>query len=99
MRIVKRVTLAQYAAEHAVARAALTIWQERTQKAKWMHSEDVLNDFPSAKVLNADRVRFGIRNNYRLVAAIFYPAQIVYIKFIGTHAEYDKINALTVGLY
>ncbi|UEM19439.1 type II toxin-antitoxin system HigB family toxin [Skermanella mucosa] len=99
MRIIKRATLAQYAVDHAVSRAALTIWQERTQKAKWTHSDDVLSDFPSAKVLNAERVRFEIGSNHRLVAAIFYPAQAVYIKFIGTHAEYDKINALTVGLY
>lgn len=99
MRIIKRVTLAQYAADHAASRAALAIWQERTRRARWTHPDNLLSDFPSAKVLNAERVRFEIGNNHRLVAAIFYPAQTVYIKFIGTHAEYDKINALTVGLY
>ena len=61
---------------------------------------DLMRDFPKAKALNAERVRFEIAGgNYRLVVAIKFTARIVFVKFIGTHAEYDRIDALTVAQY
>ena len=87
MRILKRSTVVAYANGHAPARAALLLWLEKTQAAKWKQSNDVLSEFKSVKVLNAERVRFEIGSNYRLIAAIDYPREVVYIKFIGTHAN------------
>jgi mRNA interferase HigB len=61
---------------------------------------DLMRDFPKAKALNAERVRFEIAGgNYRLVVAIKFTARIAFVKFIGTHAEYDRIDALTVAQY
>ena len=56
--------------------------------------------FPKAKTLNAERVRFEVAGgSYRLIAAFDFRRQIAYVKFIGTHAEYDAIDAPTVWLY
>jgi len=53
--------------------------------------------YPKASILTGNRVVFDIKgNSYRLIVAIFYPARIVYVKFFGTHAEYDKVDALQV---
>ena len=62
--------------------------------------DDVRRAVPKAKVLNRDRVRFEIAGgNYRLIASFDFRRQIVFIKFIGTHAEYDAVDALTVAGY
>jgi len=61
---------------------------------------DVQAAFSKAKVFNAERARFEIQGgNYRLIAAFNFPRKIAFIKFVGTHAEYDKIDALTVSQY
>ncbi len=61
---------------------------------------DVQSRWPKAKVLNGERVRFAISGgDYRLIVAVYFPARIVWIKFIGSHAEYDKIDALTVSAF
>lgn len=62
--------------------------------------DDVRQTAPKAKVLNRDRVRFEIAGgNYRLIAAIDFRRQIVFVKFIGTHAQYDAIDALTISMF
>lgn len=61
---------------------------------------DVQITIPGAVVLNGERVRFEVAGgNYRLIAALSFKHQIAFIKFIGTHAEYDKVDALTVAMY
>ena len=62
--------------------------------------QDVRDAYPSATVLNAERVIFGIKgNNYREIVAFDFPRKVAFIKFVGSHAEYDKVNALTINLY
>ncbi len=62
--------------------------------------EDVRATAPKAKVLNRERVRFEVAGgNYRLVVAFDFRRQAVFVKFVGTHAEYDKIDALTVSQF
>jgi mRNA interferase HigB len=62
--------------------------------------QEVVNAYPSARVLNAERVIFAIKgNDYRAVVAFDFSRHAAFVKFVGTHAEYDKINALTVDLY
>ncbi len=61
---------------------------------------DVLKSFSKAKVLNGQRVRFEVAGgNFRLIAAFDFRKQVVFIKFIGTHAKYDAVDALTVSMY
>jgi mRNA interferase HigB len=62
--------------------------------------DEVQRAAPKSKVLNRERVRFEVaRGNYRLVVAFDFRRQVAFVKFIGTHAEYDRIDALTVSQY
>jgi mRNA interferase HigB len=66
----------------------------------WKTPYEVKTTFPEAEVINAERVRFEIcGGNYRLIVSYKFPKGIAYVKFIGTHAEYDKVDATTVSLF
>lgn len=68
--------------------------------AHWRSTDEVQKAAPKAKVLNGERVRFEIAGgDYRLVAAFDFRRQIVFVKFVGTHAEYDRIDALIVSQF
>ena len=69
------------------------------RQASWQNPNELKADFPSASVLGNNRVVFNIKgNDYRLIVAVLYGAQAVLIKFIGTHAQYDRVDAETVEL-
>jgi mRNA interferase HigB len=71
----------------------LTTWKAAAGEAIWENKQDVLNDFPNAKMIKNNRARFEIKHNtYRLIVFINYDAQTVVIRFIGTHTEYDRID-------
>ena len=68
--------------------------------ANWISIDDIRRVSPNAKVLNRDRARFEIAGgNYRLMASFDFRRQIVFVKFIGTHAEFDAVDALTVARF
>lgn len=93
MLIVYLQKLNEFAKRHANARKSLIVWKMVVEKASWRSRQDVLTDFPKAKMIKNNRARFEIVHNlYRLIAHIQYENQIVEIRFIGTHSEYDKIN-------
>jgi mRNA interferase HigB len=92
-----------YLADHAghkgikVARTQYEAWLDIARRAEWRNPEDVKASYPKASILKTSRVVFNIKgNDYRLVAAIRYPASVLAIRFFGTHVEYDKIDAETV---
>jgi mRNA interferase HigB len=73
------------------------VQQEIVAHAKWQNPKDVKASHPKASILKAGRVVFNIKgNDYRLVARVQYQAGILLIRFLGTHAEYDRIDAETV---
>jgi len=75
------------------AKAALLAWHQHTLRARWQGPADVKLDFGTASILMDGRVVFNIRgNSYRLVVRINYAYSVVYIRFIGTHKEYDLID-------
>ena len=77
--------------------AKLYTWQDVTEKADWKSRTDVMNDFPNAKMIKNNRARFEIKHNsYRLIVYINYEIKTVFIRFIGTHGEYDRINPETI---
>jgi mRNA interferase HigB len=75
-------------------------WYKLVAMAHWRSADEVQKAVPKAKVLNGERVRFEISGgNYRLVAAFDFRRQIAFVKFIGTHAEYDRVDALTISQF
>lgn len=79
------------------AEQALRTWVKVVRAAEWSRPTDVKKMFRSADVLPSGRVIFDIGGNkYRLVAAVHYRGKRIYVRFIGTHKEYDKIDARTV---
>lgn len=97
MQIINLERVYDFGKKHADARKSLSTWQHVTQQASWEKKQDVLNDFPNAKMLKNDRARFEIKHNkYRLIVFVGYDPQTVVIRFIGSHADYDKINPETI---
>jgi mRNA interferase HigB len=100
VRVIARNVLASYARAHPETAIPLERWYRLIRAANWSSMEDIRRAAPKAKALNRERVRFEIvGGNYRLIAAFDFRRQIVFVKFIGTHAEYDAIDALTVAKY
>ena len=98
MRIFSRSTLVGFWNQHADAEVPLRLWFCIVEKASWTGPADVRAVFGSADFLADNRVVFDIKgNSYRLIAQVKYgPLFLVYIRFVGTHAEYDKVDATTV---
>jgi mRNA interferase HigB len=97
MEIVYLKKLSNFTKTHANSRKYLSTWKTIVEKASWKKKQDVLKDFPKAKMIANNRARFEIvHNTYRLIAEIDYEDQLVTIRFIGTHSEYDKIDPATV---
>lgn len=89
--------LEDFAKTHANARKNLATWKTIVEKADWKKKQDVLTDFPNAKIIKNNRARFEIAHNtYRIIAQIDYQDGIVEIRFIGTHNEYDAIDPETI---
>ena len=101
MRIVKRKVLQEFGEDHAQARAPLEQWYRQVKAGDWHTTADVGRVFGTAVDFVANnRAVFDIKgNDYRLIAEINYRRQIVFIRFLGTHAEYDRVDAETVRLY
>lgn len=101
MHLIKKKTLADFWMVHPETEQPLLAWIKHVKEAKWRSMNDVRADFAKAKVLNADRVRSEIcGGNYRLVVALSFKGEgggVAHVKFIGTHGQYDRIDALTVN--
>lgn len=97
MRIIARRTLREFWQVHANAEQALKAWFHEAAAADWKSPSDIKSQYRSADILPNNRVVFTIKgNHYRLIVKIHYNIGIVFIRFIGTHAEYDRIDATTI---
>jgi mRNA interferase HigB len=93
MKIVSYKAIAQYAALHADAKLALDEWYVKTEQSRWICFADIRKTFASADGVGNNRFVFNVRGNtYRIITIVIFASQKVYIRFIGTHAEYNKIN-------
>lgn len=100
MRVIARNTLVEYGEKHPRSRPSLDHWYRLAGAATWSSTQEVAATFSKAKVLNAERVRFEVQGgSHRLIVAFDFGRQLAFVKFIGTHAEYDRVDALTVSLY
>jgi mRNA interferase HigB len=100
MRIIARSNLEAYAKAHPDARAALTHWWAVAKAAEWKSLEEVKATFSKAKACGPDRIRFDLSGgDYRLIVAFDFRRSAAFIKFVGTQAEYDKVDAATVAQF
>jgi len=97
MRVFSKKILRDYWEKHAAAKAGLQAWYEDALRVEWRSPADIKRTYANASILVDNRVVFNIQGNaYRLVVKIHYDRGFVYVRFFGTHAEYDRIDAETV---
>ena len=103
MRIIARSTLREFVRERAgrkdqqAVKAALDAWFNEVRSAKWASTAEVKRHYATASVVSSDRIVFNIKgNDYRLVVAIDFEKGIVWIKWLGSHADYDRIDVKKV---
>lgn len=97
MRIVTFAKIKTYTKANPTTKIALEEWHYKTKKANWGNIIDKKNTFNTADYVGNNRFVFNIKgNHYRLVAIVIFASQKVYIRFIGTHAQYDKIDCTTI---
>ena len=97
MRVVAVSTLRAFWERYPDAEQPLKAWYEEAKNATWTQPAEIKAQYRSASVLKNRRVVFNIKgNDYRLIVAIAYKLQIVYVKFVGTHQEYDAVDAETI---
>lgn len=97
MKVIAVSRLRNFWHRHPDSEQPLKAWYDEVRHASWQTPQDIRNSYARASFLGRNRVVFNIKgNDFRLVVAVAYRFHAVYIKFIGTHAEYDRINATTV---
>ena len=94
MRVIAKKTLRNFWSKHNDCTEQLKSWFKEAEEADWNNPREIKREYPTASIIANNRVVFNIKGNkYRLVVRMNYDYKIVWIRFIGTHAEYDKIDA------
>lgn len=94
LRVTAKKTLRGFWDLHSDCEQALKSWYKEAENADWQNLNELKSAYPSASILDDNRVCFNIKGNkYRLIVKINFNYQMIWIRFIGTHPEYDKINA------
>jgi len=94
MRVISRRPLNDLAEQHPEAKAELDAWFHEAEAVEWANPAEIRSEYGNASILKGSRVVFNIcGNKYRLVVKINYAYSVVYVRFAGTHREYDQINA------
>lgn len=97
MRVIAKRTLRDFWEKHADSEQQLKAWYNEAEQANWKSPNEIKKDYPSASILEDNRMVFNIKGNrYRLIVKINYNYGVVWIRFVGTHAEYDKIDATKI---
>ena len=97
MRIFTEKTLKEYIEIHSDAKTAIQEWVDIVKRSEWTCFADVRRTFNSADAVGKQRYVFNIKGNcYRIVAVIKFTIKFVYIRFIGTHSEYDRIDCRNI---
>ena len=99
MKVVAVAALRNFWQKHPGAEQPLRAWHDEARRAVWRQPADIKSQYRSASILKNRRVVFNIKgNDYRLVVAVAFRIGVAYIKFVGTHAQYDAIDAGTVEI-
>ncbi len=93
MRVIAKKSLVAFYTKHADAQTALEEWYEKTENAEWENFSELRKTFNSVDSVGNKRFIFNIKgNDYRLIAIVLFKIKMVYIRFVGTHKEYDKLS-------
>jgi mRNA interferase HigB len=94
LRVIAKKILREFWTKHPDCEQQLKSWNREAETSGWKNSNGIKKEYPSASILGKNRVVFNIKgNNYRLIVKINFQYQMMWIRFIGTHKEYDKIDA------
>ena len=94
MRVIAKKILRDFWEKHSDSEQQLKSWYLEVSNTEWGSPNEIKTEYPSASIINNNRIVFNIKGNkYRLIIKINYDYQIIWIRFIGTHSEYEKINA------
>jgi mRNA interferase HigB len=94
LRVISKKILREFWEKHSDSEQQLKSWFQETSNAEWNSPNDIKIEYPSASILSNNRVVFNIKGNkYRLIIKINYDYKMAWIRFVGTHTEYDKIDA------
>lgn len=97
MRVIAKRTLREFWEKHGDSEQQLKAWYNEAEQANWKTPNEIKKEYPSASILEDNRAVFNIKgNHYRFIVRINYKYAIVWIRFIGTHAEYDKVDATKI---
>jgi mRNA interferase HigB len=97
MRIIARSTLRQFWETHPNAEQSLKAWYNEASRADWNSPTDIKSTYINASIIANNRVVFNIKgNDYRLIVHIRYDIKIIFIRFVGTHSEYDNVDATVI---
>lgn len=97
MRVISKKILREFWEKHNDCEQQLKAWYREAENATWKNSNEIKSDYPSASILKNNRICFDIKGNkYRLIVRINYDYQMAWIRFVGTHRDYDKIDANTI---
>ena len=100
MVVISYKTIKDFIENHPEAKPPLDYWYNITSNTDWISHAELKNTFPSADFVGNERYVFNISgNNYRLIAAVNFRIRTVYIKFIGLHKDYDKVDAANVNRF
>jgi mRNA interferase HigB len=91
MRVIAKNTLVDFYTTHSETKASLERWHMLVKAGNWSSPAEVQTAFANAVVLNGERIKFEVAGgNYRLICAFNFRARVAYVKFLGTHEEYDR---------
>jgi mRNA interferase HigB len=97
MRVISKKPLREFWEKHNDAKDALQAWYEDALRSEWRTPQDVKQRYGNASIIASNRIIFNIKgNDYRLVVKVHYDRGQIYIRFVGTHREYDDITAETI---
>ena len=97
LRVIAKKILRAFWEKHNECEQQLKAWYQEASKAEWTNPNEIKSAYPSASLIGNNRIVFNIKgNSYRLIVKVNFEYQMAWVRFIGTHAEYDKINAKTI---
>ena len=97
LRVIAKKVLREFWEKHSDCEQQLKAWFQETSKTEWTNPNEIKVEYPCASIISNNRIVFNIKGSkYRLIVKINFDYQMVWIRFIGTHSEYDKVNAKTI---